>query len=191
MRILITRHGESMYNTEDRIGGNPQLSCNGILYAQRLKEFCKNEDIPKKLISSTLQRAVQTASHSQQYFESWQKIPLLNEINAGDMEDLTYTEFKERFPEEYAKRKEDKFSYQYPNGESYKDLIDRTKPVVEFIRDGGEDVFIVCHRAIVRALLFHLVGVRKKDIPHIEIPLHHIISLNGEIGEMSMELRSV
>ena len=88
------------------------LSSNGIMYAQRLTEFCKNEDIPKKLISSTLQRAVQTASHSQQYFESWKKIPLLNEINAGDMEDLTYTEFKERFPDEYAKRKEDKFSYQ-------------------------------------------------------------------------------
>ena len=161
------------------------------MYAQRLTEFCKNEDIPKKLISSTLRRAVQTASHSRQYFESWQKIKLLNEIDAGDMEDLTYDEFKERFPEEYAKRKEDKFSYQYPNGESYKDLIKRTKPVVEFIGDGGEDVFIVCHRAIVRALLFHFVGVSKKEIPHLEIPLHHVISLTGEIGEMSMELRSV
>ena len=190
MRILITRHGESMYNVEDRIGGNPPLSCKGILYAKRLSEFCKNEDIPKKLISSTLRRAVQTAFHSRQHFESWQKIPLLNEIDAGDMEDLTYTEFKERFPEEYDKRKKNKFSYRYPNGESYKDLIDRTKPVVEFIRDGG-DVFIVCHRAVVRALLFHLAGMSKKDVPHLEIPLHHIISLTGEIGEMSMELRSV
>ncbi len=103
---------------------------------------------------------------------------------------MTYTEFKERFPEEYDKRKKNKFSYRYPNGESYKDLIDRTKPVVEFIRDGG-DVFIVCHRAVARALLFHLAGVSKKDVSHLEIPLHHIISLNGEIGEMSMELRSV
>jgi broad specificity phosphatase PhoE len=43
----------------------------------------------------------------------------LNEIDGGDMENMTYEEIADKFPEEYEDRKQNKFTYRYPNGESY------------------------------------------------------------------------
>jgi len=39
--IYITRHGESMYNQEKKLGGDSSLSPNGIEYAKRLAEFAE------------------------------------------------------------------------------------------------------------------------------------------------------
>ncbi len=36
--LIISRHGESLYNLEDRIGGNPGLSPRGEQYAEKLAE---------------------------------------------------------------------------------------------------------------------------------------------------------
>ena len=48
MLILLTRHGESEYNLENRIGGDPKLSLNGVKYAESLGEFCDNNNwVPK------------------------------------------------------------------------------------------------------------------------------------------------
>ena len=188
MRILITRHGESMYNIENRIGGNPSLSEKGHEYGKRLVQFCKNTEIPQVVFSSMLKRAGQTAAYLFEYIEKFQKLSKLNEINAGEMENLTYQEFEEKFPEEFEKRKNDKLNYTYPNGESYKDLIIRTKPVIENIIDNNQDTFIVCHRAVTRALLFHLTNVSEQEIPHLDIPLHAILELEGRPGNMSIKL---
>ncbi len=35
------------------------------------------------------------------------------------MENMTYEEIKEQHPEEYEDRAQNKFTYRYPNGESY------------------------------------------------------------------------
>ena len=36
--LIVSRHGESLYNIEDRIGGNPRLSPRGEEYARKLAE---------------------------------------------------------------------------------------------------------------------------------------------------------
>ena len=46
----------------------------------------------------------------------------MDEINAGDYDQLTYEQIREFYPIEYKKRAEDKLGYRYPNGESYIDL---------------------------------------------------------------------
>ncbi len=48
----------------------------------------------------------------------------LNEIDGGDMENMTYEEIADKFPEEYEDRKQNKFTYRYPNGESYQVYTD-------------------------------------------------------------------
>lgn len=37
--LIISRHGESEYNLEDRIGGNPRLSANGEEYARKMAKY--------------------------------------------------------------------------------------------------------------------------------------------------------
>jgi broad specificity phosphatase PhoE len=61
-----------------------------------------------------LQRSIQTASHfSQLPITQWS---ILNEINAGICEGMTYKEIEEKYPEEFRARSKDKFNYRYPKG---------------------------------------------------------------------------
>jgi predicted kinase len=63
--VYITRHGESMFNVEDKIGGDPDLSPMGKQYAEELVKFVENcPDLPKESLcvwSSTMKRARQTS----------------------------------------------------------------------------------------------------------------------------------
>ena len=43
--IYISRHGESMYNLENRLGGNPDLSPQGMKYAKALGNYINNLEI--------------------------------------------------------------------------------------------------------------------------------------------------
>ena len=48
---------------------------------------------------------------------------LLNEIDSGVCDDMTYEDIIKQMPEEYKRRDADKFRYRYPRGESYEDLV--------------------------------------------------------------------
>ena len=61
--LIISRHGESLYNLEDRIGGNPRLSPRGEEYALRLAEHVNGLGIEDMNIwCSELQRTHQTGT---------------------------------------------------------------------------------------------------------------------------------
>lgn len=181
MLILLTRHGESEYNLENKIGGDPKLSTEGVKYAQKLNEFCqKNDWVPKKCITSTKKRAIETCSYLEEYMNSIDQYSDLDEINGGIAEHLTYEEFASKYPEETLKRKENKLSYRYPEGESYEDLIKRTQKIAHNVLDKKEDIVIVAHRAIIRALIHHFLGTDKNIIPTVDIPLHKIIMIKNE-----------
>ena len=62
MRIILVRHGESEYNPLNIIGGDPNLSENGIKFASNLNNFIENQSnwFPKKCICSSKKRVQQT-----------------------------------------------------------------------------------------------------------------------------------
>lgn len=185
MHIIITRHGESKYNLENRIGGDPSLSAAGHAYGQRLASFCSKNEMPKVVFCSTKKRAIQTVRYCMDTFNVCKYCPELDEIDAGICEMLTYEEFESTYPEEFARRQKDKLNYRYPSGESYTDLFKRTLPFITEIL-GEKTVFIVCHQAIVRALLYHLTDIPVGEIPYYKVPLHHILSLKGKPGQMTI-----
>ena len=65
--------------------------------------------------TSMLQRSIQTAEDFEQDddydVKNWE---MLNELNAGDFEGLTYEEIAAKHPFEYSKRSRDKLHYIYP-----------------------------------------------------------------------------
>ena len=191
MKILITRHGESLYNIENRIGGDPSLSESGKKYAKALKEFCRRKIIPTVAYVSTKKRAVHTITGFKHIFSKCVYCPELDEINAGICEGLTYSEVKERYPKEFYRRLADKLHYRYPKGESYVDLFRRVKPIVTKIMTDKDDVFMVCHRAVIRALLHHLTEIPITSIPDFDVPLHHVLYLNGTPGKMILSIVEV
>ena len=67
--------------------------------------------------TSGLQRTVQTAA----YVNAAERcqMPLLNEIDSGKLDGLTYEEFADQYPEEFQGREDDKLRYRYPRGECH------------------------------------------------------------------------
>ena len=79
----------------------------GVLLNKRKHRKLRNTEINSKTISD-LRRTIQTAEHINGPQERWKT---LNEIDAGDLDGLSYEEIKEQYPEEYSCRSGDKFMY--------------------------------------------------------------------------------
>ncbi|CAN4098714.1 unnamed protein product [Withania somnifera] len=176
--ILLTRHGESLYNVRGRIGGDTAISETGELYAKKLAKFVEKRLKNEKAASiwtSTLQRTILTASPIAGFPKiQWRA---LDEINSGVCDGMTYEEIKKNMPEEYESRKKDKLRYRYPRGESYLDVIQRLEPVIIELERQRAPVVVVSHQAVLRALYAYFADRPLNEIPHIEMPLHTIIEI--------------
>ncbi|KAJ3324080.1 Fructose-2,6-bisphosphatase [Boothiomyces sp. JEL0866] len=177
--FYISRHGESMYNLEGKIGGNSTLSPQGLSFAGKLQSVIEaNIHNHEKLIiwTSTLIRTIQTASFLNYSKLQWKQ---LDELSSGSCDGLTYEEIAQKYPEDFMERDLDKFNYRYRGGESYRDLVHRLEPVIlELERHKDEDpIYIIGHQAVVRAIYAYFHGISHEELPYIKIPLHTIIKL--------------
>jgi 6-phosphofructo-2-kinase len=68
-----------------------------------------------------LKRSIQTAQYFDEEEFDIKQMKMLDELNAGTMEGLTYDEIRARYSDEYDLRKRDKLHYRYPGagGEGY------------------------------------------------------------------------
>jgi 6-phosphofructo-2-kinase len=222
-QIWITRHGESIDNLEGKIGGDSELSANGVKYAHALTRFIifkrqewENHQRAKELTAhfpprsgdmtppnpeystydprsdsdnssleshghersfcvwtSMLKRSIQTAQFfSEEQFDVKQ-MRMLDELNAGMMEGMTYEEIKKNFSQEYELRKRDKLQYRYPGagGEGYLDIINRLRAVIVEVERMTDHVLLVGHRSIVRVLLAYFKGLRREEVADLDAPL--------------------
>ena len=175
-KIYITRHGESLYNLESRIGGDPDLTEEGYAYSKKLYNHISLKYKPEDIIifTSNLKRTKNTA---QLFIKNGYQVKhreLLNEIDGGVCENMTYNEVKEKMPEIFEKRKKDKFNFKYPEGESYYDLIIRIKSFILEINRVEKPILIICHNAIVRTIYSYFLSYQHNEIPYIEVPLHKL-----------------
>jgi len=69
---------------------------------------------------------------------------------------MTYEEIAEKYPQEFANRDNGKFSYRYPRGESYEDLVARLEPVIMEL-ERQENVIVIGHQAVLRCLLAYFL----------------------------------
>ena len=188
--VYLTRHGESEFNVEHRIGGASGISPTGHQYAAALADFISNNDeLPKETLttwSSTMRRCRQTARPivDRQLCARYVEWRALREIEVGVCDGLTYEQVKTQFPGEFAAREENKLRYRYPRGESYLDLISRLEPVIiEFERQRGP-LIIVAHQAVLRALYAYLLDICEDEIPYLSIPLHTVIKLENSVTNL-------
>jgi broad specificity phosphatase PhoE/predicted kinase len=189
--IWLTRHGQAEYNMVGRIGGNTHLSPWGRQYAAHLKRFYDGCIAPAgdpEVWTSTLVRTHETASILGRQTLQWRA---LNEIEAGACDGLTYSEIKDRFPDEWRARSRDKLGYRYPQGESYMDVIQRVEPVVLELERQKRPVLVISHQAVLRAIYGYLMGHEPEQIPHLSIPLHTVLELSPKaygFSEQRIEL---
>ncbi|XP_033943138.1 6-phosphofructo-2-kinase/fructose-2,6-bisphosphatase 2-like isoform X2 [Pseudochaenichthys georgianus] len=172
--IYLCRHGESHHNVEGRIGGDAELSERGKEFSAALKGFVEEHRLSDlKVWTSQLRRTIQTAEELGVPYEQWK---ILNEIDAGVCEEMSYEMIEETYPEEFAMRDQDKYHYRYPGGESYQDLVQRLEPVImELERQGN--VLVICHQAVMRCLLAYFLDKSADDLPYLKCPLHTVLKL--------------
>jgi len=175
--IWLTRHGESEYNRSGKIGGDPDLTERGLVYAKRLAEHF-NEEAKKyptiNVWSSTLKRTIQTVQFINLPHKEWST---LNEIDAGVCDGMTYEEIKQTMPDIHKARTEDKLGFRYPGGESYIDVIQRLKPIICELERLQTPVLVVSHQAVIRTLLSYFINQTQENLPHIDTPLETVFQL--------------
>lgn len=175
--IWLTRHGESVSNVAGLLGGDADLSAAGNRYARSLAEFLDQRcpELDDVVIwTSSLKRAVQTAGPLERKSWAWRA---LDEIDAGICDGMSYAQIQAELPEEYEARRRNKFTYRYPRGESYQDIILRLDPVIIELERTRRPVMVIAHNAVVRALYAYFQGVPRERCPYLPIPLHTVIEL--------------
>ncbi|KAH8677413.1 6-phosphofructo-2-kinase [Xylariales sp. PMI_506] len=124
--------------------------------------------------TSMLTRSIQTA----EYFEAdddydtkaWE---MLNELNAGKFEGMTYEDIARTYADEYHKRQMDKLHYVYPGvgGEGYLQIISRLRDMVREIERIKDHVLIIGHRSVCRVLMAYFMDLTRDDIADLDVPL--------------------
>ncbi len=118
MRLIVVRHGETLYNTDHRITGQSDIALNSIgdQQASLVGTHLAKETIDV-IVSSDLQRTRATA----QAIVHTRDIPIyedsdLREIAMGEWEGFTMEEIAERFPDTLMPWRTNAFNYGIPNG---------------------------------------------------------------------------
>ena len=172
MRLILTRHGETIENREGIIQGHMhgRLSNDGILQAKKVALRLKYEDIDF-IYSSDLKRAVDTANEIHKYHEDIPIIftPELREANLGEFQGKKRSEVvnnKGQLPE--------------PNlGESKKELVERAKNFLDKILKEhiNDTVLFVGHNGINKAIIVSILGKTHEEFKDIQHQLNTSVNI--------------
>lgn len=201
--LIITRHGQSQWNLENRFTGweDVDLTDVGIAEAKRAGELLKDFQIDA-VYSSTLKRALRTvelaldsAAAAGADFDHlrdgdrWNVIQHddLRERHYGDLVGLNKAETAEKYGEEQVHLWRRGFEVRPPNGESLADVVERVRPYYE--REigpqvaAGKNLLVSAHGNSLRALLLILGEYTEDEIPGVELPTGRPLVFEYEDGK--------
>ncbi len=167
-RFIIVRHGEAYGNIIRIFHGqyNSELTEDGHIQAKRAALFLKNYKIDH-IYSSDLNRTLSTAA----YIAKDRGIEIktdrrLREIDGGKWENVPWDELPGLFPESYSHWENDIAKTQMPDGESVRQMFERTKSALSDIAAAhpGETVCVVTHGTVLRALVCLWRGIELDDM---------------------------
>lgn len=195
LTIYLTRHGETEWNTQNRLQGwkNSPLTDKGIKGAQLLGERLSNIDF-NVIYTSPSERAFQTAN----YIRSGRDIPVLTdenlkEMSYGDWEGKTRNELKQKFKKEFYNFSNDLnlYNHQSHKGESLTDIKQRVEDVLKRIHaeNTSGNILIVTHGVTLKIILACTMDVPIEKIwnsPFIHNTSLTVFHWNGERYKFDM-----
>lgn len=157
MRLILVRHGETLWNAEQRLQGHHDvpLSSRGIEQAKVFSRYARRL-APRLVVSSDLGRCRETARILG--FEGAPADPRLREINMGQWTGRTKPDLIAEAPEAYTAWRSG--SYRPADGESWGEFQDRIAGGLrDWLNSADGDVLAVVHSGVVRAALSAFVGL--------------------------------
>jgi broad specificity phosphatase PhoE len=165
MQLVLIRHGETLWNKEDRVQGisDIELSAVGIEQARLLALSLKDHPVGA-IHASPLKRALHTAEIINEFHQKEIHTHQdLMEMNTGDLEGLTFNEVAARDKDFLGKMITDPASVKMPNGETVEQLQERAWRAMEKIINKGQDAFVVTHNFIIAAIVCRIKNISLKD----------------------------
>ncbi|ELY48660.1 histidine phosphatase family protein [Natronorubrum bangense] len=158
LRLLLVRHGESIYNEQNRLAGRTdvELNARGKRQAKALAERFRDTELDT-VYSSSLSRALETATiASEPHGIDITTVDTLCERSFGRLEERHKPAVERSRAETNVNRSE----WCPPGGETRQDVADRVVPFVERLIDEhrGEVVMIVAHSGVNKTLLAALTS---------------------------------
>jgi probable phosphoglycerate mutase len=177
-KLCLVRHGETAWNAEGRVQGQLDIPLNPVGLAQARAVAAVLGDEPFSAIySSDLVRVQQTARPT----ADRRGLPIaldanLRERHYGGFQGITYTEAKQRFPEQFAQFKAHELDFDFATGESLARFNERALACIRSLiaKHSGERILVFTHGGILEMIYRHatgrgLVSARDFDIPNAAI----------------------
>jgi probable phosphoglycerate mutase len=162
-RIVLVRHGETIWHAENRYAGvsDISLTLDGLKQAEMLGRWAANAGLSGIWVSP-LTRAITTVEPTAQATKLEPKIDArLREIDFGQAEGKTLAELETEFPGEVRAFKSDPVAHPFPGGENPWDTALRA---VDCFRDiaqvhPGQRVLVVAHNTLLRLALCQILEI--------------------------------
>ena len=162
-KIIMVRHGETIWNTEKRIQGNANtpLTDAGIQQAEKTGKRLNIESIDE-IYSSDLGRAVQTAEIINKHLKlNIEFIKGLRERNYGILEGVSFSELHKKYPDIEEKLYSHNPEYKIPNGESFNIFADRIYNCINHIVEStnSRTILMVIHGGVIECFFYKVIGL--------------------------------
>lgn len=194
-QLCLLRHGESLWNKENRFTGwvDVPLTDFGREQAEKAGQLIKKEGIQFNVAyTSVLDRAIETLEIVMKGIK--QKIPVikdaaLNERMYGDLQGLNKADTANKYGEEQVHIWRRSYDIKPPNGESLQDTQKRTIPffmncIMTDIKV-GKNVLVVAHGNSLRSIVMYLDNLSKEQVLSLELPtglpIIYSIDSNGRV----------
>lgn len=194
LTLYITRHGETVWNTEKRLQGwmDSELTINGIDNAKLLGEKLKDIEF-KNIYSSPSKRTVKTAElvagdRKQKILEDNN----LKEIYMGEWEGQKQSEIQMKYPDQFHAFWNTPHLYRKDNGETFDQLHDRVVAFLKRLQEENQEgnVLLVTHTVVIKILLAYFKKESHEKLwgpPYIYDTCLNIIKINNETTEVLLE----
>lgn len=162
-RIVLVRHGETVWHAENRYAGRTDIALTpkGHAQAEKVGAWAAGAGLTG-IWTSTLSRAQVTATPASEATGLPLQIDArLVEVDFGRGEGLTDAEMQEQFPEDRRLFKLDPAKHFLPGGEDPKDVAARGVEVLQEIgaKTGDGRALVVAHNTFIRITLCRLLGI--------------------------------
>lgn len=179
MKIIFFRHGETVFNIEDRFQGiaNSPLTEKGIEQAHNINRIIQSGFNIGKFYLSPAMRVFQTYEIASNGLIAQEVIePRLRECCYGDMEGKNRAELPETLLEN---RKKFRFTFEHPGsfqgikGESYKQVFIRVEEFLDGIlstsSNSNQDICVISHNGVMMSVKKYFEDLADEEMNTLRI----------------------
>jgi probable phosphoglycerate mutase len=186
--MILVRHGQSTWNREHRIQGqlDPPLSDEGRHQVELLGRRLAGRHLAG-FYASDLKRAFETAEAIGAFVDLIpEPTPGLREIYLGDWEGLRTDEIAERFPDAWARWRQEPDWDLVPGGEGAARFEARVIATLDEILDRHShgDVLVVTHGGVIQVALHRVIGRPSRGVFPFKIQNASISLIEVRQGRM-------